>query len=363
MIRKFLAAFTLCFVFACAAVAMAQDIPADAGLDAPAKAALTKMIGAAAQEGSLTYADTIIQPTTNDLLVKAFLKYYGLPASYKVNYTLLSSEAMITRVDQEFSAGKVTFDVAAVGSPTWAFEKYAAGDFMEYHSPQYPFYQAAFDAGLGVDGYFIFNGGFAQIPIWNTQVLNFKGKSYKDALAAAVPGRFSIGDAAHSASHLTTYAGLRQVLGVDFFKAMAAKKPTFIGRSELSAQRVISGQDVIAFGGNPSRVLQSNKKGAKLKILYPSEGFTFLPQETFILKQAPHPNSAKLWLDFILSETGQEMLARNEALISGRAGFKSPYPDIAPSFASLKIIKVDWRKMTAAQLTKYRTEWISIFNP
>jgi iron(III) transport system substrate-binding protein len=346
-----------------ASSAQAQDVPALKGLGDAARADVLQMIEGAKKEVSLNYSDTIIQPTTNDALVAAFRSYYGLPASFPVSYTLLTSGAMITRVEQELAANRVTFDVAAIGSPTWTFERYRAGAVMKYRSREYDAYQDVIKAGLGVDGAFVLNGGYAQIPIWNADILKFDGKSYRDALAAAVPGRFSIGDVAQSESHLTTYAGLRQVLDVDFFKEMAKKKPTFVGRSEQSAQRILTGQDVIAFGGNPSRVHQSNQKGAHLRILYPSEGFTFLPQLTFILAKAPHPNAAKLWLDFILSDAGQQILAHREALISGRSGFKSPIPDIAPDFSSLKIIKVDWEKMTADQLTKYREEWIGIFNP
>ncbi len=345
------------------ATARAQDLPALKGLNDTARAEVLQMIEGAKKEGSLNYSDTIIQPTTNDVLVAAFRAHYGLPSSFPVNFTLLTSGAMITRVEQELAANRVTFDVAAIGSPTWTFERHKAGAFMKYRSREYDAYQDVIKAGLGVDGSFVLNGGYAQIPIWNADILRFDGASYRDALKAAVPGRFSIGDVVQSESHLTTYAGLRQVLDVDFFKEMAKKKPTFVGRSEQSAQRILTGQDVIAFGGNPSRVHQSNQKGAKLRILYPSEGFTFLPQLTFIMAKAPHPNAAKLWMDFILSETGQQILANREALISGRANFKSPIPDIAPDFSSLKIIKVDWEKMTADQLMKYREEWINIFNP
>jgi iron(III) transport system substrate-binding protein len=270
---------------------------------------------------------------------------------------------MITRLEQEISAHRVTFDIAAVGSPSWTFDRQKTGAFMNYDSPQYQFYQDAIKQGLGVNGVFILNGGYAQIPIWNTAIYDFKGKSYKDALAAAPEGRFSIGDVVNSESHLTTYAGLRQVLGIDFFKEMAKKKPTFVGRSEQSAQRILTGQDILAFGGNPSRVLQSNQKGASLKILYPEEGFTFLPQMMFIMAQSPHPNAAKLWFDFILSQSGQKILAEKEALISARSGFQSPVPDVAPPFSSLKIIHVDWEKMSAQQLINYRDEWVSIFNP
>jgi iron(III) transport system substrate-binding protein len=354
----------LCLIFfPSTCLTFAQDIPAAKGLSEVERADLLKLIDAAKKEGSLNYSDTIIQPTTNDILVPAFREYYGLPQSFSINYTLLTSGAMVTRLEQEIAANHVTFDVAAIGSPTWTFERQKSGAFMNYKSKQYAFYQDALKQGLGVDSFFVLNGGYAQIPIWNSEILDFKGKSYKDALAAAVSGRFSIGDVVNSESHLTTYAGLRQVLDIDFFKEMAKKKPTFIGRSEQSAQRILTGQDVIAFGGNPSRVLQSNQKGAKLKILYPEEGFTFLPQMTFILAKSPHPNAAKLWFDFILSEEGQKILADKEALISARAGFQSSTPAIAPNFASLKIIKVDWEKMSADQLMKYRDEWVNIFNP
>ena len=353
----------LCIALTAAAAACAQEIPAAQGLSAEQRTALMALIDGAKPEGALNYTDTIFQPATNDLLAKAFREHYGLPSSFQVNYLHLQSEALITRLEQQISANKVEFDVAAVGSPTWAFEQQKAGVFLEYHSPQYPAYKAAFDAGLGMDGFFAFNMGYAQIPIWNTEVLDFKGKSWKDAVAAVTPGRFSIGDVAHSASHLTSYVGLRQIYEPDFFRGIAKKNPTFLFRSELSAQRVASGQDLIAFGGNPSRVLQFNQKGAKLKILYPEEGFTFLPQSAFILKAAPHPNAAKLWLDFVLSEKGQALLAQREAAISGRLGFVSPVPEVAPSFGELKIIKIDWSKMSADTLRKYRDEWVSMFTP
>ena len=172
-----------------AAQVVAQEIPAANGLSDADRSELMQMIEAAKKEGSLNYSDTIIQPTTNDVLVAAFRTYYGLPGAFPVNYTLLTSGAMITRVEQELAANRITFDVAAIGSPTWTFERQKTGAFMNYKSKQYAFYQDAIKQGLGIDGYFVLNGGYAQIPIWNTEILDFKGKSYKEALAASTPGR------------------------------------------------------------------------------------------------------------------------------------------------------------------------------
>jgi hypothetical protein len=53
----------------------------------------------------------------------------------------------------------------------------------------------------------------------------------------------------------------------------------------------------------------------------------------------------------------------NEALMSGRSGFVSPNPVYAPPIESLNVIKIDWRKLTPADMEKARSEWRSIFNP
>ena len=119
----------------------------------------------------------------------------------------------------------------------------------------------------------------------------------------------------------------------------------------------------MAFGGMPTRAYQYNERGANLKFLLPSEGVVLLPQCTFILAKAPHPNAAKLWLDFVLSEKGQTILSKSEALISGRSNFKSPLPDYAPAIDNLTLIKMDWDKISAADVQAAKKEWLSIFNP
>ena len=140
-------------------------------------------------------------------------------------------------------------------------------------------------------------------------------------------------------------------------------KPSFIVRSEQIAGGVVSGEDLMAFTGMPTRAYQYNQKGAKLKFMLPEEGVVLLPQTMFILKKAPHPNAAKLWMDFILSEEGQAILVKGEALISGRAGFKSPLPEYAPAIESLKLMKMDWERLSTQELEKLRAEWTAIFNP
>lgn len=341
----------------------AQEPPAFSGVSAAEKARLTRLIDGAKKEGSLTYWDVVIQPETNDALTAAFHRYYGLPDAFQVHYQLLATVPLVTRVEQEISAGRVTADVAAVGYPSWVFERAAAGDVLHYDSPQYKFYADVIARGLGRKGYFAFNGAYLFVPMWNADRLKFNGKSWKDVINAVPAGRMSTGDVAKSAAYLATYAGQRQILGLDYFKAVAAMKPSFVIRSEQIAGRLVTGEDLMAFSGMPTRAYQYNKKGARLKFMLPKEGAVLLPQSMFILAKAPHPNAAKLWVDFILSEEGQSIVVKGEALVSGRTGFKSPLPDYAPSIDSLKLINVNWQGLTDAKLRALRQEWVGMFNP
>ncbi len=343
--------------------ALAADPPALANASPAEKARLEPLIKGALAEGQLSYWDVVIQPETNEILTAAFLKRYGLPSSFKVNYTLTSSSGMVTRLDQELGADRITIDVAAIASLPWVYSHLAQGKVIAYDLPELAHYSHAITAGLAKAGAFAFNGAYLFVPLWNSENFQFKGTSWKEVIGAVPSGRASLGDAGKSETLLETYYGLRPILGRDFFEGIAKMKPNYIVRSEQIVSRLVSGEDLLAISGSTGRAYQFNKRGASLKFVFPSEGVVLLPQETFTLKGSPHPNAARLWIDFILSEEGQKILVEKEALISGRDGFKSPIPDYAPAIESLKLIPIDWSKVTLDDLQKARAEWTSIFAP
>ena len=177
----------LALLFGCSAVggAAAQEPPALQGASAQEKARVSALIDGAKKEGALTYWDVVIQPETNDALTAAFRKRYGLPNSFQVNYQLTATAGLVTRVEQEINANRVTIDVAAVGSPPWVFERAAAGDALDYDSPEYKYFADAFKRGLGKPGVFAFNGAYLFVPMWSTDLLKFEGKSWRLRESAA----------------------------------------------------------------------------------------------------------------------------------------------------------------------------------
>jgi iron(III) transport system substrate-binding protein len=343
--------------------AWSQDSPAVTQAPEAQKDAMRARIAAARSEGAVAYWDAVVTPETNDELSRKFREFYGLPASFAVKYTLSATLNLVTRVDQETSSGNVTIDVASLASPPWINSLVAGSHVMHYDSPEHVHYARAIASGLGKAGYFVPNGAYCFVPAWNTETLDFKGTSWRDVLGAVPAGRISTNDAPNSATGLLSYMGLRHNLGIDFFRELAKMKPRFIVRSEQTAEALVTGQDLMAFGGSPGRLFQSNANGATLKFLLPKEGIVLLGAGTFILAKAPHPNAAKLWIDFTLSETGQTILSGREALISVRSGFKSPLPDYAPAIDQLTVMPIDWNKITAEEIKQGKAEWQSIFSP
>ncbi len=318
-------------------------------------------IEAAKREGSFSYWDTVIQPETNDELAEAFKNTYGLPPSFQVNFTATLSSNLVTQLEQQLSAGRVVVDVAAIASPSWVYEKIAQGHIMEYDSPEYKYYEKTFAAGMGQAGFFAFNGAYTFIPMWSADTSTFKGTSWRDVIGAVPPHRLSVGDPTLSATYLLTFLGVHRALGDGFFLDVAKMAPQFVVASQQVASRLVTGQDLMALFGLPTRAMQNNQNGANLKFIIPTEGAVLLPQATFILKKAPHPNAAKLWIDFILSEKAQAILARREALISGRAGFESPSPDYAPNLDKVKVIDMNWRDLKTSDIQQAQADWRRLF--
>ena len=347
----------IALAFGLAALIGGQGAMAQGALDAHSK----QLVDAALKEGQLNYWDAVIQPHTADDLVAAFRKRYGLPASFQVHVTGMSPSNLVNRLQQELMANRLTVDAASVASLPLAYNYAKTKKIMQYDSPEYAHYGKIFDAHFGLKGYFAFNGAYAFVPMWDPKKNDFKGKTWEDVLAALKTGRFSVGNGATSDSTISTYIGLRKALGLEYMKKLAAKKPKFLSKSETIASRVISGEDLMAFMGMATRAYQFNKKGANLKYLMPAEGIVLLPQASFIMAAAAHPAAAKLWIDFMLSEEGQEILVKDEAMISGRGGFKSPIPDYSPAIDNLHLINVDWAKVSLAELQSARAEWDKLF--
>ncbi|MCS7232891.1 MAG: extracellular solute-binding protein [Synergistetes bacterium] len=107
----------------------------------------------------------------------------------------------------------------------------------------------------------------------------------------------------------------------------------------------------ITYDWNGYRAKYIGGLGDDVEIVIPKEGTITAPYAISLVKGAPHPNAAKLWLNFIMSEAGQRIFAK---------GFTRPIlPDIElppevkdkflPKEDYARAIDVDWVKAHKVQ--------------
>jgi iron(III) transport system substrate-binding protein len=94
------------------------------------------------------------------------------------------------------------------------------------------------------------------------------------------------------------------------------------------------GEYGIFLSSNHTDVIAQRKAGAPIKQLKPSDGVGVTPINQGLVKNAPHPNAAKLWIEWSLSEEGQALLAQ-QGYAAVRKGTRAMEPE-----ASLEGVKI-----------------------
>jgi iron(III) transport system substrate-binding protein len=67
----------------------------------------------------------------------------------------------------------------------------------------------------------------------------------------------------------------------------------------------------VTFDGSEYVVLRALARGAPLAIVYPVEGTPLIISHAAVMKDAPHPNAARLFINFLFSREGRQFLVDN----------------------------------------------------
>jgi iron(III) transport system substrate-binding protein len=119
--------------------------------------------------------------------------------------------------------------------------------------------------------------------------------------------------------------GLRKLYGWSFFEKLAANNPR-IGRSFNDPVTLITAGECMVGPVPANGVFPSIEKGNPLAVVYPEDGCALCVAPSAIPVSAPHPNAARLFLDWLLSadyaqlaiDRGSEALRDGLTLKPGR---------------------------------------------
>jgi iron(III) transport system substrate-binding protein len=259
-----------------------------------------ELIAAANKEGKLVYY-TANFAEVEQQVIKAFNKRFP---DIKVEMVRAPGGQLITRVKTEAAAGKLSADVidhsdrALMLPLVDLFQDYAPPNAADYRpesmiSPK-PWPRATLVWSIA----------------YNTELVKNPPKTWMD-LTKPEYGNKQIGQV-FAASGGTTWTRImfeRQVLGEDYWAKQAATKPVLYPSGAPMSDALVRGE--ISMGPLLyNAIYPKQKDGAPIKIFFPPEGVPVNPYSTGIPKTAAHPNAAKLFLNWCLSEEGQTFMIK-----------------------------------------------------
>ena len=148
---------------------------------------------------------------------------------------------------------------------------------------------------------------------------------------------------------VTHVLALVNLYGWDYFRDLAKNKLHIVQSALDPAGVVASGERAVGVNGAEYFYYRTQKRGNPIRIIYPKEGVPLIVSPVAIAKDAPHPNTAKLFSEFIFAKESQQLLADKEGLYTGHPDVT--YPADKPKLKDLKLLPPD-----AAELEKRNAE-------
>jgi len=161
--------------------------------------------------------------------------------------------------------------------------------------------------------------------------------------------KISFYDPRTSSLAFTVLATLHQQLGAEgarkIYAGLKSANAELSSSTPAGTQKLLSGEKPIMFYILTNQYGATVAKGAPLVFNVPKSGAIGTNFGVATLKGAPHPNAAKLWADFILSEGQKVVTSRAEYALRNDAAA----PKGMPELKSVKIMPTDFRKALGGQ--------------
>jgi ABC-type Fe3+ transport system substrate-binding protein len=157
-------------------------------------------------------------------------------------------------------------------------------------------------------------------------------KTWKDLLDPKYRGKISSYDLRGAGPGQGSSAWLYRIFGIDFIKAFFVDQQVkFTTDNRGLVEGVVRGISPIAFGAIQNEVERFRKAGfTNFAVLLPDDPPGYLTGGYSVLKQAkgvPHPNAATVFINWFMSQPGQEVYETVMIETSRRTDVKTGIPD------------------------------------
>ncbi len=267
-------------------------------------------------------------------VVAAFEKKY---AGIKVSTVVAGTGEIIKRIEAEKDR--------PLGDVGWSFGPEAIGDKKGLFEPYLSKESGGFFPGqVPADRVWTPFTTMPYVIMYNKKLVSEaeKPKAWKDVLDAKWKGKVAYADASKSGSSYTLLVTWLSIYGKNEtgwkFVEDLLRQCKVLPKSSMTYQGVANGEYPIGLTFEQA-AFDYLKGGAPIGLIYPSEGTAITLDGSAIMKNAPHPNAARLFLDFTVSKEMQDLMVDRFGRRSVRKDVGSPAG--LPALDQIKAITYD----------------------
>lgn len=314
----------------------------------PSFADIASLVPEAKKEKEILWYTTTSTPD-NRVIVKKFERKYPF---LKVKVLRSTGEKLRARILTEAAAGKYFYDLVAVNEMEMGLLK-SRNLLLQYHPPEAKSYPAGSKDRDGT-----FTGIYARNFVigYNTGLVSQKNvpRDWPDLLRPEWKGQIGLDE-----EEFEWYGSLIDYWGREktrkFMKALSRQEPQLRRGHTLLAQLLGAGEFAIAIV-YPYQVERIKSKGAPIDWVRTSDPIVTSLSVMAISAKSPHPNAAKLFINFILSEEGQTTI-RDRYRVPIRPGITPASPKLEQSDLKIKYVPSDM----FTKVEQYSKEFKEIF--
>jgi iron(III) transport system substrate-binding protein len=261
-----------------------------------------KLVAAARKEGRVVLYSAFVGLATHQALKKDF------EASYGITVDILEARAseVRERIRIEQAAGRFAADVSENGRTTTTlqmeqdrvFDPYGPLPSLGHFKPEF----RSDDIRLPV--FAIVYGILA-----NTQLVKAgeEPKSWLDLADSRWKGKILSDDFRALGGGGVLFYVLQEKFGRDFMEKLAKQDLKFSREIPANERRLARGEYPLYIPQNLTSI--RDLKGLPVKFLMPNEGLPYIGYDLALLRNAPHPNAARLLMEYYLGQKMQKSFA------------------------------------------------------
>ena len=311
------------------------------------------MVAAAAKEGKVVWY-TSVDVKVAEAVAKAFRAEYP---NIDVEVERSGSERVFQRINQEYQSGIENVDVVNSSDAShflfWKQQKWLASHTppdVKRFPPQFKDpegYYATWRSTLSVMGY-------------NTKLVDDKDvpTGYLDLLDPKWKGKLVKSHPGYSGTSLTGTYAIVKALGWEYLEKLSKQAVQQLQSTTATPKSIASGERAVMVDGNEYNMFIEIQAKSPVRIIYPKEGTPFVTSPTAIFAEAPHPNAARVFQNFLYTAKAQQ-------LVVNEGGTRSAHPDVKepPERTPLSMIKLlpDDPAGMLPQISEIKQRYTSLF--